>query len=481
MIKSISFNYSGLLILLLTIVAFPAGEVHGQQGSISLSQSQLPDFREVYTSHFSDVQFYEVSAQDITGPLELSAEAPFRISLACHTGYAASLNLTTDDQGDVTPTRIYVRMFPQVTGNKQATIAHQTTDLQPVNLTVTGTGIESLVPDNYYPADANTGSQLKTQLHQIISGHQVQSYTSIWTHIRTTDATFSGAVWDIYSDIPCDVPPYSFTFGDDQDRGSGGSQEGQFYNREHTMPQSWFNKASPMVTDLFHIYPTDKLVNSKRGSDPYGVVSNASWTSLNGSKLGANTSGSYSGTAFEPIDEYKGDLARVYFYMITRYEDKIENWTYNAGGNAMLDHNKYPGFEPWVIDLLMAWHEQDPVSQKEILRNHEIYQIQGNRNPYVDHPEYVEAIWGSPNVSTGGLPLNPALKIFPNPVTDQVQLESSFEILKLEVVSISGKRMRVFYPQAPSATFSARSLAPGLYFVVIHTNEGIFRKKMIKQ
>ncbi|MFO7978976.1 MAG: endonuclease [Bacteroidales bacterium] len=477
MMKSITFSYPGLLIFLLTAIAFNTPSAFGQQGSISLSQSQLPDFREVVTGHFSDVQFYEVSAQGISGSLELSAEPPFRISRECHTGYAASLTLNSS-QGEVSSTRIYVRMFPESTGNNQGVITHQATDLQPVTLAVSGTGIESLIPDNYYPADTDTGSQLKTQLHQIISGHQVQSYTSIWTHILSTDATFSGAVWDIYSDIPCDVPPYSFTFGDDQDRGSGGSQEGQYYNREHTMPQSWFDKASPMVTDLFHIYPTDKLVNSKRGNEPYGVVSNASWTSLNGSKLGANTAGSYSGTAFEPIDEYKGDLARVYFYMITRYEDRIETWNSNS---TMLDHNKYPGYEPWAIDMLMAWHDQDPVSQKEILRNHEIYQIQGNRNPYVDHPEYVEAIWGNPNVSAGGLPPNAALKIFPNPVTDHVKLESSIEILKLEVVSISGKRMRVFYPQATSATFSARSLAPGLYFVVIHTSEGIFRKKMIKQ
>ena len=249
------------------------------------------------------------------------------------------------------------------------------------------------IPAGYYDAaDGKTGIALQQALHDIIDNHTVISYSSLWTYFQTTDDKANGKVWDIYSDNPSGSPPYEFTFVDDQ-CGSY-ANEGDCYNREHSWPKSWFDSATPMYTDLFHIIPTDGKVNGMRSNYPYGEVSNPTWTSQNGSKLGPNTSSGYSGTVFEPIDAYKGDLARNYFYMSTRYYGEDSGWT----GSDMTNGSQ---LESWALDLLMSWHDDDAVSQKELDRNEAVYGIQGNRNPFIDHPEYVAQIWGSvPNAPT---------------------------------------------------------------------------------
>ncbi len=250
--------------------------------------------------------------------------------------------------------------------------------------------IYSQIPAGYYDnAQGQSGAQLKTTLFNIIKTHTAVSYTpGVWTAFYTTDKKANGKVWDMYSDVPGGTPPYEWTFGSDQCGTYSG--EGSCYNREHSFPKSWFSDASPMYTELFHIYPTDGYVNGKRSNYPFGEVSNATWTSTNGSKLGPNSTDGYSGTVFEPIDEYKGDFARTYFYMATRYENIISNWN-----SEVLDGSTYPAYVAWHLDLLIRWSEEDPVSQKETDRNNAIYAIQHNRNPFIDHPEYVASVWGT--------------------------------------------------------------------------------------
>ena len=247
-------------------------------------------------------------------------------------------------------------------------------------------------PSGYYnQANGKTGTGLKTALHKIIRGHTKRSYSQLWTDFQTTDKKSNGKVWDMYSDIPGGTPSYEYTFSTDQC--GTYSAEGDCYNREHSFPKSWWGGSSDtMYTDLFHIVPTDGFVNSKRANYPFGEVSSPSWTSSNGCKLGSCSYTGYSGTVFEPIDEYKGDFARNYFYMATRYLNKIDSWGPNSD---MLDGS---GFSSWAINLLLDWHEQDPVSQKERDRNDNVYGIQGNRNPYIDHPEFVVRIWGGNDV-----------------------------------------------------------------------------------
>ncbi len=239
------------------------------------------------------------------------------------------------------------------------------------------------IPPNYYnSANGLTGTPLRTALHNIIDNHTVKSYAFLYTIYTTSDIKPNGKVWDMYSDVPGGTPPYTFNFG--QTCGNY-SNEGDCFNREHSWPQSWFNSSSPMVSDAFHVYPTDGKVNGIRSNYPYGEVTNPSITTLNGSKLGPCSFPGYSGTVFEPINEYKGDFARTYFYMCTRYYTEDSGWQTNdmiTGANL----------KPWALELMKKWNQQDPVSAKEIARNNAVYAHQGNRNPFIDHPEWAQYI-----------------------------------------------------------------------------------------
>ena len=253
-------------------------------------------------------------------------------------------------------------------------------------LTFISISLEAQIPPNYYFfAEGQTGQQLRLALKVIIDDHDAQTYSDLWNHFFDTDQKVSGHVWDMYSDVPGGTPDYTFTFGSDQC--GNYSQEGDCYNREHSFPRSWFDEMPPMDTDLFHIVPSDGYVNGQRSNFPYGEVSSPTWTSSNGSKRGACSYPGYTGTVFEPIDEYKGDFARGYFYMLTRYMDLIDEWN-----SPMLTDDD---FSDWAQNLLLDWAAEDTVSDKEIDRNNEIYLIQGNRNPFIDHPEYITEIWGS--------------------------------------------------------------------------------------
>ena len=247
----------------------------------------------------------------------------------------------------------------------------------------------------YKAADGKKGAELKTALCGVIynrdeGGSLDNAYKALWTHFRTTDAKPNGKVWDMYSN------KVEFEFGTNQDTGSG-NQEGQYYNREHSMPNSWFGKkVMPMYTDLHHMYPTDKVVNNKRSNFPFGETNGESYKSANDfSKLGACTVEGYTGTVFEPNDEYKGDFARTYFYMVTCYEEKLPDWYANCpDSRPTLDGNTYPGLSEWQLRMLMKWAKNDPVSEKETNRNNAVYGIQQNRNPFIDYPGLEEYIWG---------------------------------------------------------------------------------------
>lgn len=235
----------------------------------------------------------------------------------------------------------------------------------------------------YMAADGTTGKELKTALCEIISDHTVLSYSKLWDCFYTTDCRSDGKVWDMYSNIT------NYTLGGSE-QGANYKAEGDSYNREHSMPKSWFDDESPMYTDLTHIVPTDGYVNNRRSNYPFGETDGERYQSANGfSKLGASTTEGYTGIVFEPADEYKGDFARIYFYMVTCYEDKVAKWS-----GDMFDGTAYPAFADWALNMLLRWAENDPVSQKEMERNEAVWQLQDNRNPFVDYPGLEQYIWG---------------------------------------------------------------------------------------
>ena len=232
--------------------------------------------------------------------------------------------------------------------------------------TTTTTNATTGIPAGYYDAaNGLSGQPLKTAVKNIIINcYQTLSYTpGLWnlyqfSDLHRNDANTADIIWDMYSDNPTGPEPYSYTYGTNQ-CGSGGSNvEGDCYNREHSTPQSWFLSASPMVTDAHHVFPTDKVVNANRSNFPYGEVTNASITSLNGSKLGTGTNFGYSGTIFEPIDAYKGDFARACLYMATRYEDEImsQNWSLNGSANQLfLSLTDEPDVAKRRLQIYDAW------------------------------------------------------------------------------------------------------------------------------
>ena len=285
----------------------------------------------------------------------------------------------------------------------------------PLSASVITTDEKTGIPPGYYDgADALTCQPLKTKLRDIVSnGYVVLTYTpGVWqayqfTDLRSNDNNTDSIIWDIYSDNPNGPEPYTYKYQVNQ-CGSTYSQEGDCYNREHSTPKSWFGGADkyPMYSDVNHLYPTDGYVNNMRSNYPYGEVNAVMEESLNHSKLGTGDNFGYMGTVFEPIDNYKGDLARTSMYMATRYENEIiaDNWSANGTADALFlsagdepdsAKRKLQIYDAWYLKTIFKWSGQDPVSQKEVDRNDAIYYQSGqsNRNPFIDHPEYAAMIW----------------------------------------------------------------------------------------
>ena len=233
----------------------------------------------------------------------------------------------------------------------------------------------------YQGANGLKGKTLKTKLADIIVNPRNVGYDGLYEAYKKTDTRADGFVRDWYSNAT------NYRHG--VDNKGNYSKEGDMYNREHSVPQSWFGSGG-IKSDIVHVLPTDGYVNNRRGNYPFGEVNVATYTSQNGySKLGSCKTAGYSGTVFEPNDEIKGDIARIYFYMITRYESSCGSWGHDVFTSS------YPGLTQWTLDMMMRWSQQDPVDEVETARNNAVYEVQGNRNPYVDYPGLEEYTWGS--------------------------------------------------------------------------------------
>lgn len=323
------------------------------------------------------------------------------------------------------------------------------------------------IPAGYYNTATGTGATLKSQLKTIITnGHIDNGYSGLWAGYQTTDRdniAISGyendnTILDIYSENPNGTDPYSYNYSTGQ-CGSYNS-EGDCYNREHVVPQSLFNSNAPMVSDIHFIRPTDGKVNGMRSNFPFGKVGIASFTSQNGSKLGTSVSPGYSGTVFEPVDAFKGDIARMIFYFVTRYETQLSGF---STGN-MLGGSAFPGLQTWELNQLLAWHTADPVSATEIARNNASYTYQGNRNPYIDHPEYVASIWGTPVVDTQA-PTPPTNLATSNPTSNTISLSWTASTDNIGVAGYDVFKDGVFYATVTGTTATVSGLNPSTTYI----------------
>lgn len=351
--------------------------------------------------------------------------------------------------------------------------------------TIIGSTLFAQIPNGYYNTATGTGYTLKTQLYNIIKGHNTKSYDALYTCYMTSDRDYfyenDGTILDMYSENPTTKDPYNYTATvTGGDHCGNYKVEGDCYNREHIIPQSVFNSNSPMVSDPHSVVPSDGKVNGIRSNYPHGMVGNASTTTKNSSKLGsASNSGyasGYSGTVFEPIDEFKGDIARMYFYFATRYEDKIANYSYD-----MFNGTSNQVFTNTFLEILKQWHNMDPVNQREIDRNNAIYKFQNNRNPYIDHPEYVESVWGK-KLSNEIFEVFTNVIVYPNPSNNhKINIQSEKALDSIEIININGQLIQVINnPEIDNSIYTIDNLPSGFFFLKITANnQSLFKKIMV--
>lgn len=361
------------------------------------------------------------------------------------------------------------------------------------------------IPAGYYNTATGTGLTLKTNLRKIIDNvsdgipsehlHVDQGYGALWTlytHTAFRDNYYEndGSLLDLYSENPTGTDPYIYSTTSQQCGSYSG--EGDCYNREHLIPQSYFDgfAVDPMKNDPFFVVPSDGKVNGDRNNLPFGEVGTATYTSQNGSKRGNNRNADYaagySSAVFEPIDEFKGDVARSFFYFATRYEINMTNF-YNAANAAtcqaknMFDGSTGRAFTNPFLDILMQWHIDDPVSAKEIAINNDIYyNHQSNRNPYIDHPEYVGIIWNS-FLSNDSFDLENTISVYPNPaINNEVYVSTATELKSIVLYNINGQIIQeIKNPSKVNDAYKVSDLPKGFYLMQLATENASTTKKII--
>ncbi len=330
------------------------------------------------------------------------------------------------------------------------------------------------IPPNYYTSVSGlTGIPLFNGLHFIIDNHTVIPVSSLWSAFEKTDAKPNGKVWDIYGYVPSGPQNYEYTFVTMQ---CGNPLiESDCFDIEYTWPQNWFNSVSGPNSDLFHIYPSDGFVNSKRGDYPFGTVLTPTYTSLNWSKMGNCGDAGYMGVVFEPINDIKGDIARSYFYMSTRYDVESASW-----GNSPATNKST--ILPWQLTVLMTWHHGDPVSAKEIARNDSIYYLfQHNRNPFIDHPEYADSIWSAyVGLHESELDVKENYSIYPNPTDNgKFHIAGSSVNNKIEIMNILGELVYREANETKISDIDLSSFPNGVYIVNIRTKYAKHSYKLV--
>ena len=253
----------------------------------------------------------------------------------------------------------------------------------------TGGEIDYEAYDGYYKSATGTKDTLLQNLRKITaSGYKSLGYDGLYSAYTKTDLNEKGNINDYYSNVTTWSASSMKTCGNYK-------AEGDCFNREHSIPKSWWGgTTSNQGCDVYIVVPTDGYVNNRRSAYPFGEVKTVEYASKNNyCLLGESSISSYSGTVFEPNDEWKGDFARIYFYALARWNNS-ENWT-SGDGSVIFSGSlsKNCGLTDYALNLFLKWHDQDPVSEYERVKNAEAFKLQKNRNPFVDFPQFVDSIW----------------------------------------------------------------------------------------
>lgn len=323
------------------------------------------------------------------------------------------------------------------------------------------------IPEGYYDrAKDKTGEQLKAALHEIIKNHIEFPYTSTstdtWDILKETDKDMAhpDSVILLYTG-------WSVNAALEYDNGNG-------WTREHVWAKSHgdFGTDKGAGTDVHHLRPEDNSVNNARSNKDFD--NGGSHYFVGGSPTGCRTDAD----SWEPRDAVKGDVARMLFYMATRYEgtdgepdlelvDQVDTYDLNAPGKGY--HGK--------LSSLLEWHKIDPVDSFEINRNNVIYSYQKNRNPYIDHPEYVDLIWTA--IKTGVVLNENRFRVYPNPASDFVNIElEAGKDCKGFIYSLTGTCVMEFRATG-SLMLSIDNLNTGSYFLFLQQDGFIHRLKVM--
>ena len=308
--------------------------------------------------------------------------------------------------------------------------------------------VQASIPQDYYQeANGKSSEQLKEALHQIISNHTVFPYTS-----SSTDT------WDILQLSDQDPENHDNMIlvytGRSQDKGyrdgsgnysqyeNGNGTQNNSWNREHVWPKShgFPDEDDNAYTDVHNLKPSDRSVNSSRGTKDYDY---------GGSQHSEASDCLTDSDSWEPSDFVKGDIARILFYMVVRYDPGYDH-NNNSFDLELVDYTTPGNNDPILgkLSSLIQWHFDDPVDDFEINRNEVIFGFQQNRNPFIDHPNLVNFLWGenigqswNENLSVNNFNLDEDLIIFPNPSNGVLNFTNTIQNGKIEIISLTGQKI----------------------------------------
>ena len=344
--------------------------------------------------------------------------------------------------------------------------------------------VQANIPQDYYQeANGKSSEQLKEALYQIISNHTVFPYTS-----SSTDT------WDILQLSDQDPQNHDNMIlvytGRSQDKGyrdgsgnysqyeNGNGTQNNSWNREHVWPKShgFPDEDDNAYTDVHNLKPSDRSVNSSRGTKDYDY---------GGSQHSEATDCLTDSDSWEPSDSVKGDIARILFYMVVRYDPGYDH-NNNSFDLELVDYTTPGNNDPILgkLSSLIQWHFDDPVDDFEINRNEVIFGFQQNRNPFIDHPNLVNFLWGenvgqswNENLSFNNINLDEDLTIFPNPSTSILNFTNTIQNGKIEIISLTGQK--ILKKNVVNINSIRLNIDSGVYLLKISENKRVNNFKII--
>lgn len=343
--------------------------------------------------------------------------------------------------------------------------------------------VQPNIPSTYYQeANGLSSEELKEALYQIISNHLVFPYTS-----SATDT------WDIIQQSDQDPTEHNNMIlvytGRSQDKGyrdgsgnysqyeNGNGTQSNSWNREHVWPKShgFPDEDDNAYTDVHNLKPCDRSVNSSRGTKDFDFGGNQ-----HNEASDCNTDSD----SWEPPDYVKGDIARILFYMVIRYDPGFDH-NNNTFDLELVDYTTPNNNDPILgkLSSLIQWHNDDPVDDFETNRNEIIFGFQENRNPFIDHPNLVNYLWGdnygvvwNENLGNSDYEIND-MKIFPNPSSGIINFGIDMNEEKIEIFTIMGEKVLDYLVNDSNRL--ELNLQSGIYILRSFTKSGLLNSKII--